>query len=80
MTEDTREPSGALRLALRVDAFVSTTPGLITLIVVLLALLFTGTTAGVIAAVVVFLGCVAAGYTARRRERLSGRTPTAGDR
>ncbi|MEU6979916.1 MULTISPECIES: hypothetical protein [unclassified Streptomyces] len=77
---DTREPSGALRLALRVDAFTSTSRGVITMTAVLLALVFTGTTAGVVAAVVLFLAWCAIGYVGRRRQKLSGRTPTAGDR
>ncbi|GAA2782038.1 hypothetical protein [Streptomyces showdoensis] len=77
---DTREPSGALRLALRVDAFTSTSRGIVLVTAVLLALVFTGTTAGIAAAVVLFLAWCAVGYLGRRHQKLSGRTPTAGDR
>lgn len=80
MTEDTRAPSGALRLALRVDAFTSSTWGIITLTVVLIALLLTGTTAGIVVAAVVFVAVVALGVLGRRHERLSGPNRTAGDR
>ncbi|MFE8030836.1 hypothetical protein ACFU2K_31845, partial [Streptomyces sp. NPDC057409] len=80
MTEENREPSGALRLALRVDAFTSSTWGIITLTMVLGTLLLTGTTAGIVAAVLVFAAVVALGVLGRRHERLSGPSRTAGDR
>ncbi|MFJ8649446.1 hypothetical protein ACIRNI_25400 [Streptomyces sp. NPDC093546] len=73
-------PSRFLRLVLRADAFTTSTPGTITLIVALLTLLFTDTAAGLGAAAVLFAAWVAVGWTGRRYERLSGRSRAAGDR
>ncbi|MET9428978.1 hypothetical protein [Streptomyces sp. NPDC003036] len=67
------EPSRFLRLVLRADAFTTSTPGTITLIVALLTLVFTDTAAGFGAAAVLFAAWVAVGWTGRRHQRPGGR-------